>query len=100
MLTHADRQHHGHMRTQLPVPLSGSDANSYINAVEAPATPTELVGFLSPMAKTYLSDVLDHVDSVLSSLELYSGLAQNLVGAWVGNAQAHVGRLLLQFYQL
>ena len=31
------------------------------------------------LAKTYLSDVLDHMDAVLSSLELFSGLASNLV---------------------
>ncbi|KAA1092445.1 hypothetical protein PGT21_002998 [Puccinia graminis f. sp. tritici] len=36
-------------------------------------------GFLSSQAKVYMSDVLDHIDSVLSSLELFSGLASNLV---------------------
>ncbi|KAG0140874.1 hypothetical protein CROQUDRAFT_664583 [Cronartium quercuum f. sp. fusiforme G11] len=37
------------------------------------------VGFVSPQARVYLSDVLDHIDSLLSSLELFSGWASNLV---------------------
>ncbi|POW00750.1 hypothetical protein PSTT_12950 [Puccinia striiformis] len=36
-------------------------------------------GFLSAQARVYMSDVIDHIDSVLSSLELFSGLASNLV---------------------
>ncbi|EGG10500.1 uncharacterized protein MELLADRAFT_76846 [Melampsora larici-populina 98AG31] len=36
-------------------------------------------GFISPQARVYLSDVLDHIDSLLSSLELFSGWASNLV---------------------
>ncbi|MBW0493814.1 hypothetical protein O181_033529 [Austropuccinia psidii MF-1] len=36
-------------------------------------------GFISSQARLYLSDVLDHIDSVLSSLELFSEFASNLV---------------------
>jgi len=35
-------------------------------------------GFVSPMAKIYLTDVLDHVDSVMSSVELFMGMTQQL----------------------
>lgn len=35
-------------------------------------------GFISPMAKVYLNDVLDHVDSAISSLELFMGMSQQL----------------------
>lgn len=34
--------------------------------------------FVSAQAKVYLVDVLDHIDSVLASLELFSGIADNL----------------------
>ncbi|KAH9814945.1 hypothetical protein DFH28DRAFT_969877 [Melampsora americana] len=40
---------------------------------------SDSTGFISPKAKVYLSDVLDHIDSLLSSLELFSGWASNLV---------------------
>ena len=35
-------------------------------------------GFVSPMAKVYFSDVLDHVESAISSLELFANLCQQL----------------------
>lgn len=36
-------------------------------------------GFVSHQAKLYFSDVLDHVDSTLSSLDLFAELAENLI---------------------
>ncbi|BGP17098.1 hypothetical protein JCM10213v2_005109 [Rhodosporidiobolus nylandii] len=42
-------------------------------------------GFVSQEAKIYLGDVMDHVDSVLSSLELFGELSENLI-AFVFNA--------------
>ena len=36
-------------------------------------------GFVSHEARLYLSDVMDHMDSTLSSLDLFSDLAENLV---------------------
>lgn len=36
-------------------------------------------GFVSHEARLYLSDVMDHMDSVLSSLDLFADLAENLV---------------------
>lgn len=38
------------------------------------------VGFISHEAKVYLSDTLDHIDSVVSSLDLFSGISENLIG--------------------
>ena len=62
----------------LGVPSSGG---SYFgNLPPSPGAPEAAsLGYMSPLAKTYLSDVLDHIDAVLSSLELFSGLASNLV---------------------
>ena len=75
----------------LGVPSSGG---SYFagNLPPSPGAPEAAsLGYMSPvrrfaranltsqLAKTYLSDVLDHMDAVLSSLELFSGLASNLV---------------------
>ncbi|GAA6018221.1 hypothetical protein JCM10207_002871 [Rhodosporidiobolus poonsookiae] len=36
-------------------------------------------GFVSHEAKIYLGDVMDHVDSVLSSLDLFGDLSENLI---------------------
>lgn len=93
------RAHHNH-RTDggmsspgLTVPSSGG---SYFPGAPAPPSPSILnggapnasgatPGHISPLAKVYLSDVLDHIDAVLSSLELFSGLAQNLVDFRLGS---------------
>ncbi|BGP56130.1 hypothetical protein JCM8202v2_003741 [Rhodotorula sphaerocarpa] len=42
-------------------------------------------GFVSHEAKVYLGDVMDHVDSVLSSLDLFSDLAENLIAFTFNN---------------
>lgn len=36
-------------------------------------------GFISSQAKVYLSDILDHVESSLATLELFSNLCENLL---------------------
>lgn len=36
-------------------------------------------GFISHEAKVYLSDTLDHIDSVASSLDVFSGISENLI---------------------
>ncbi|GAA5911884.1 hypothetical protein JCM6882_005230 [Rhodosporidiobolus microsporus] len=42
-------------------------------------------GFVSPEARVYLGDVMDHVDSVLSSLELFGDLSENLIAYTFNN---------------
>ena len=36
-------------------------------------------GFMSHKAKAYLADVQDHVEYVLSSLDMFAGVSENLV---------------------
>lgn len=38
------------------------------------------VGFVSNEAKVYLGDVMDHIESVMSSLDLFANLTENLIG--------------------
>ncbi|GAA5960510.1 hypothetical protein JCM21900_000123 [Sporobolomyces salmonicolor] len=45
-------------------------------------------GFVSHEAKVYLGDVMDHVDSVLSSLDLFSDLSENLL-SYVFNSMSY-----------
>ncbi|BGP49160.1 hypothetical protein JCM10450v2_005043 [Rhodotorula kratochvilovae] len=42
-------------------------------------------GFVSHAARLYLSDVMDHMDSVLSSLDLFADLAENLIAFTFNN---------------
>ncbi|KAG0657505.1 hypothetical protein C6P46_006474 [Rhodotorula mucilaginosa] len=42
-------------------------------------------GFVSHEAKVYLGDVMDHIDSVLASLDLFSDLAENLIAFTFNN---------------
>ncbi|TNY18471.1 hypothetical protein DMC30DRAFT_418810 [Rhodotorula diobovata] len=42
-------------------------------------------GFVSHEARLYLSDVMDHMDSVLSSLDLFADLAENLIAFTFNN---------------
>ncbi|TIB32250.1 hypothetical protein E3P86_03184, partial [Wallemia ichthyophaga] len=42
-----------------------------------PGNPSE--GFMSLQARTYLQDVADHVDWILSALDMFSSLSENLV---------------------
>ncbi|GAA5936300.1 hypothetical protein JCM3775_006457 [Rhodotorula graminis] len=42
-------------------------------------------GFVSHEARLYLSDVMDHMDSTLSSLDLFSDLAENLIAFTFNN---------------
>ncbi|KAH9477714.1 Cobalt/magnesium transport protein CorA [Psilocybe cubensis] len=39
----------------------------------------KVVGFMSHKAKIYLADVYDHMDYILSSLDIFAGIAQNLI---------------------
>ncbi|GAA5853031.1 hypothetical protein JCM8547_004778 [Rhodosporidiobolus lusitaniae] len=52
-------------------------------------------GFVSHEAKIYLGDVMDHVDSVLSSLELFGELSENLI-AFVFNAMSYSSNSYMQ----
>ncbi|KAH9486074.1 Cobalt/magnesium transport protein CorA [Psilocybe cubensis] len=38
-----------------------------------------VVGFMSHKAKIYLADVYDHMDYILTSLDMFAGIAQNLI---------------------
>lgn len=36
-------------------------------------------GFMSHKAKIYLADVHDHIDYIISSLDMFSGISENLI---------------------
>ena len=48
----------------------------------AAGTPVTDEGFISPEAKQYLADVNDHIDSVLTSLSLFSKIADSVSVCW------------------
>ena len=68
-------------RTEAPS-APKSTSNTHLHGTHSHDGQSELrsthSGFVSPMAKVYLSDVLDHVESALSSLDLFMGLCQQL----------------------
>ncbi|KAJ3503240.1 hypothetical protein NLJ89_g8521 [Agrocybe chaxingu] len=39
-----------------------------------------IVGFMSHKSKIYLADVYDHMEYILSSLDMFAGIAENLIG--------------------
>ena len=41
--------------------------------------PPKVEGFMTMKANVYLNDVLDHMDQVLASLEMFDALAENLI---------------------
>lgn len=42
--------------------------------------PKKVEGFLSHKAKVYLADVMDHMDYILSSLDMFGTVTENLIG--------------------
>ena len=43
------------------------------------AAHTKVVGFMSMKATIYLADMLDHVEHILTSLDMYEAMVENLV---------------------
>ncbi|GAA5902122.1 hypothetical protein JCM5296_006609 [Sporobolomyces johnsonii] len=78
--------------------LSGSEAGGGDGAGEGPTkafVPAVRRGFVSHDAKVYLGDVMDHVDSVLSSLDLFSDLSENLL-SYVFNSMSYASNSYMQ----
>lgn len=48
-------------------------------AVTPPNAEQPTVGFLSHQAKVYLADVHDHIEYIISSLDMFSSIAENLI---------------------
>ncbi|ORY55737.1 hypothetical protein BCR35DRAFT_355708 [Leucosporidium creatinivorum] len=61
------------------------DAKAAAAAKPSPEANGKRLGFVSHEAKVYLGDVIDHVDSVLSSLDLFGDLAENLIAYTFNN---------------
>jgi len=40
----------------------------------------QVVGFMSHKSKIYLADVYDHMEYILTSLDMFAGIAENLIG--------------------
>ncbi|QRV73040.1 CorA-like magnesium transporter protein [Ceratobasidium sp. AG-Ba] len=71
-----------HKRTMGPISQLVYGLRRY-DADRAKAVATEaekdLSGFLSHQAKVYLADVHDHIEYILSSLDMFSSIAENLI---------------------
>lgn len=39
----------------------------------------KLEGYMSQKAKVYLADVYDHMDYILTSIEMFAGVSENLI---------------------
>ncbi|CAA7264908.1 unnamed protein product [Cyclocybe aegerita] len=63
-----------HDDNRIAILLHGSDYMA--NATEASTTGG---GLISPTAKIYLADVHDHMDYILTSLDMFAGIAENLI---------------------
>lgn len=47
------------------------------SAGESP--PAKIEGFMSHKSKIYLADVHDHIDYIISSIDMFSGISENLI---------------------
>jgi Mg2+ and Co2+ transporter CorA len=74
-----------HKRTLEPIKtviygLRRYDLDRCAAVLDLTKTPNaQIVGFMSHKSKIYLADVYDHMDYVLTSLEMFSGIGDNLV---------------------
>ncbi|KAL0952003.1 hypothetical protein HGRIS_008654 [Hohenbuehelia grisea] len=60
-------------------PVSTGLAGVAKAAADADAAPPKVVGFMSHKAKIYLADVHDHMEYILTSLEMFAGISENLI---------------------
>ncbi|KAG6872489.1 hypothetical protein C0995_009351 [Termitomyces sp. Mi166 len=58
---------------------SEAEAGFVISTGASSAPPQKVQGYLSYKAKLYLSDVSDHIEFVLTSLDMFAGLSENLI---------------------
>jgi len=54
-------------------------ASSAETPEEAAAEAKRVVGYMSHKSKVYLADVHDHVEYIISSLEMFAGVSENLI---------------------
>ncbi|KIJ66521.1 hypothetical protein HYDPIDRAFT_86366 [Hydnomerulius pinastri MD-312] len=73
-----------HKRTLEPLKtviygLRRYDVDRCAALVEHGAKNVQIEGFMSHKAKIYLADVHDHMDYILSSMDMFAGIAENLI---------------------
>jgi Mg2+ and Co2+ transporter CorA len=74
-----------HKRTLAPIKtivygLRRYDVDRCAALIDHTTNPNDkVVGFMSHKAKIYLADVFDHMDYVLTSLDMFAGIAENLI---------------------
>jgi hypothetical protein len=54
-------------------------ASSAGDSAEADAASRKVIGYMSHKSKVYLADVHDHVEYILSSLDMFAGISENLI---------------------
>ena len=50
-----------------------------VNSAGQDSSSAKVEGFMSHKSKIYLADVLDHIDFIINSLDMFSGTAENLI---------------------
>ncbi|KAH8119713.1 hypothetical protein DFH11DRAFT_1753526 [Phellopilus nigrolimitatus] len=50
-----------------------------VSSMGADASNTKIEGFMSHKSKIYLADVHDHIDYIIGSLDMFSGISENLI---------------------
>ncbi|KAF9564956.1 magnesium transporter [Agrocybe pediades] len=54
----------------------------------------KVVGFMSHKAKIYLADVYDHMDYILTSLDMFAGIAENLINYTFNTASYEMNEVM------
>jgi Mg2+ and Co2+ transporter CorA len=73
-----------HKRTLEPIRvmiygLRRYDTDRCAALIEGPVDSSKVVGFMSHKSKIYLADVHDHMEYILTSLDMFTGIAENLI---------------------
>lgn len=50
-----------------------------VNSEDANGKTKKVEGFMSYKSKIYLADVYDHIDYILNSMDMFSGISENLI---------------------
>ena len=97
-----------HKRTLEPIKtlvygLRRYDVDRCLALLDPQQRPDEKVqGFMSHKAKIYLADVHDHIDYIISSLDMFSSITENLINYTfnVSRLSSHLMGLLLIIIQM
>ncbi|EIN14275.1 hypothetical protein PUNSTDRAFT_129907 [Punctularia strigosozonata HHB-11173 SS5] len=89
-----------HKRTMQPIKtlvyyLRRYDVDRYAALWEG-KDPKDVKGYMSYKAKTYLADVNDHMEYILTSLDMFAGIADNLINYTFNMASNRMNEIMRQ----